>query len=372
MDTLLSYDMSNKKGRDHIYVHTSMINDSDSDKIPLQTSYSKGDAIIENCHLYKMAISKFELSTLDLPLCIPRILIDGVNTDVNKLCYSFTLRYGTTDKQVFCTFTPQNVNAKVPTSYNPLTKQDLSTDYYYLNSFNYMIDILNDALNTAYTELNTAIGDIGSFPPFLSYSDGYLILNADVNKYADGIDNQIKIFCNASAYVLLSGFLTEDSTDLTNGKNYRFKMINNGNVLSLDDYNAITMIQEFKSAQNWVPVKSIAITTSNVPVFGEIVSYPNVFQPKQDFNDNSNQSVDVITNFSVDLDSNPTGYMPSVTYSTTNAFRFVDLKQVSSISDINISVYWRDEYGKLTQVYAYPKTSSYIDVVFVSRDLARN
>jgi len=302
---------------------------------------------------------------------LPKALIDGVNEDVDKLAYSFTLKYQEHEVQQYVQFISQK-NTPKPVSSGVLTLQDVSSDYYYINSFQYFINLLNTALSDAYTALNTLSGgSLGTYPPFLTYSEGLLIMNADVLHYDNALDNPIYIYVNSAMYELLNGFLTSESKDLTNGKNYLIQMINNGNTISLENYDSIPMIQEYSSMESWCPVQSILITTNNIPVYPEVVGNPNVFEPKQEYNTNANQNLNIITNFSVNLD-NPTAYLPSVSYSTTNNYRYIDLMQSQHLTNIDIKVYWRDKYSRIHPLYLLPQTSSYFDLVFINRNLTIN
>lgn len=376
MRSQLRYDLDNPLRRDHVYIHMSQINDSFTDKIPVRVSNVRTEPIIESPHLYKLAISKFSLSTLDLPVMMPKLLVDGVNDDINKLAYSFTLKYKTFEVQKYITYSPQDKTAPIPnmTSGVPLVSQDVSSSYYFLNSFQYFIDLLNASLSSAYSDLVSASSNaFASYPPYIAYTDGLLVMNGDVTRYDNALgDNGVYIYINNAMYELLNGFQTIKNSDITNGKNYLIQMINNGNVLSLTNYDALSQIMEYSSLESWCPVQSICICSNTLPIYSENIQSPEIYQAKQLYNTNSAQTLNILTNFSVDLTSNPTAYLPTVTYSTTNQYRYIDLMQSSALTNIDLTVLWRDHYDRLHTLYLLPQTDAHFDVVFISRNLAFN
>lgn len=383
-------DMLNSSKREHVYVHMNTINDSYTDTMPCKFQFSRdGETIIKDPHLYKLGISKMSIDTFNgIPMMIPKVLIGinlktgNVNTDPNTLCYSITLSYnsGTNnyDSIEYVKFVPQN-NASAPSSGSAITQQDNSSSYYYLNDYKSFVDMINTAFETAYNNLNTVLTQdsitLNSYPPFLVLSDNLLIMNADKNKYDNKSTNPyIKIYINSPMFELLNGFKWSNiGLNGANGKNYILDIENDGtNILSLDTYDAITQLQNYSSLELWCPITSIVLVADNLPVYSELIGQPLINQAKSNYNLSNKASLNIIQNLSIDLSSDLFGYMPNVSFSTLNNYRWVDLKHSNEITSIYISVYFRDKYDNLYPLYLPPQGKSYLDIVFTAKHLIIN
>lgn len=369
------------KVKDHIYVKMSAINDSYNNNMPLTLSYSRDSNFLNNTFMYKVAVSKMSLDTFGcLPLMLPKMLIGNdengnLNTDVNKLAYSFTLQYYVDETHIyevrkFVEFIPQN-NTTAPTSYN---YQDTTTDYYYLYSYDYFVKLLNNTLESCYNALNSSVsGGISSYAPFITLADNTLIFNGDKTKYDINNTSKISIYVNTPMYELLNGFQF-NKVNLGNGKNYLLNLTSeNSNVLSLDSYDALTQIQIYSSLSNWNPVQCIVLTTSNIPIEEQILSPLQIQEPKSNnYSQGNKQSLKILTNFDIDLTDNPTGYLPQISYGTSNNYRFVDMTNTMQFNTIDITFYWIDHYQRQHQMYLAPQAKCNIDLVFVNKNLVIN
>ena len=383
IDSYVDARLNQGKFRDHIYIHMSAINDSYTNNMNLQLQYSRDEAFINNPFLYKCAISKMTIDTYggSMPLMMPKMLIGldengNTNTNVNKLAYSFTLQYYVSSTEIYeiqkyVIFIPQNTTTQ-PTAY---VIQDVSSDYYYIYSYDYFVKLLNNTLEECYDALNGAVtGGISSYAPFLSLADNILIFNGDKTKYDLNLTTpRIKIFCNTPMYELLNGFQWNKQSIIADGKNYQLNLTSeNSNTLSLDNYDALTQLQIYSSLSNWNPVQSIVITTNNIPIESQMMAPLQILEPKQVYNDGNKQSLNILTNLDVDLTDNPTGYLPQISYGTSNNYRFVDLKNALSFNNIDISVYWLDHYQRLHPMFLAPQAKASIDLVFVNRNVIIN
>lgn len=80
---------------DHVYLDLSTVNNDilGTDNRPLNFTESRTNPIIDNPSNYYMSVIRFEVDTpaASLPIFIPKLLIDGSNTDKNTTAYSITM-----------------------------------------------------------------------------------------------------------------------------------------------------------------------------------------------------------------------------------------------------------------------------------------
>ena len=148
----------------HIYVDLDILNNdqtTNEDPPHLRFEETRNAPFINNTSEYFCTIIRFSLQLGNsLPIFIPRIQIG--QPDVNKTVYSVTIVNRSVtpnvESTVFLTFSPWNTTVSPPTP--PLVSQDLSTDYYYVNSYQHFVEMINSALAQANTSANT-----GQYPP---------------------------------------------------------------------------------------------------------------------------------------------------------------------------------------------------------------
>lgn len=168
---------------DMIYYNISIINNQQrdattADQPPLVKFNETRDApIVKDASLYNFSIIRFSMNgpNKNLPLFIPLIQTNGfafpVQTNINRTVYyisipyqrewAFTNNAGATQKKVF-TIAPestpiiyrpetQNINAAPPPTAPPtgITKQDLSTRYYWVYTYKHFCDLVNETMLNA-------------------------------------------------------------------------------------------------------------------------------------------------------------------------------------------------------------------------------
>lgn len=370
---------TNASQTDHIYINIPVLNDSYTNMMPLNNiAYQRDDAVLRNTGMYKLAVSKLYVDTYGggIPLMIPELLVDGANTDPNKLAYSFTMRYYVSSTEVYQTqqfveFVPQNTTAVPPYPSGPIAQQSSSTNYYHLYSFKYFVSLLNNTLATAYNAIKGS-ADPSSYPPFLTLSDNILVFNADKAKYNVSNTPRLEVYCNTPMMRLLTGFDWIPSSGVQ-GKNFMLNIIDDGtNTLSLADYDALVNIQSYSSIGLWNCVQSVILATNTLPVVPEIQGTLVVQEPKEDYNTSNRQSYSIITNFNVDVDSNPLGYFPSVSFGTLNSYRFSDLQQIADLKAVSVGFFWRDYYNNIYPMYLPPQGRAYVELAFINTNLTVN
>lgn len=164
---------------DYVYYNADIINNRTDDATfaltptpdpPIRFNETRDAALIKNADDYHFSIIRFTMNgaNRDLPLFIPNIQTGQAN--VNLTTYNLALTYQATwatnlgnitfnisPAATPLIYVPETINpvlAPVPPA--PLVKQDLSTRYYWVYTYQQMVDMVNQTFLTAHQSLYTA------------------------------------------------------------------------------------------------------------------------------------------------------------------------------------------------------------------------
>ena len=365
----------------HIYYDLDAINNetSGNNNVPVRFSITdvRNSPFLNSPENYFMSVVRFSLMTPTLPVFIPQVQLGQPLP--NLLTYSFTASYSTYNStQKFITYVPSDTVAPTPSP--PLTLQDMTGEYYYVYNMNDFVVMMNTALASAVNELISVLTTAGqpilsSNVPFFEWNpvQQVFLLNADTVGYSNALATPMKIFCNNAMYTLINNFpfLKNASTGVALGKNYQFTIYsNNGtNVYPFPTYNAIQMYQDNSTIGLFNPVQSIVFTTSLLPIVQSNIGIPKVFNSSSNlfqFGNNSNISP-IITDFQVPI-SAVNSYRPTIEYVPNGEYRLIDLYGLTPQSAIEISVFWKDNYGSTNIFRLAPGCSGSIKLMFRRKD----
>ena len=165
---------------DYIYYNANIINNTTNDLGTLlvasqdpqiRFNETRDAALVKDASQYHFSIIRFTMngSGRNLPLFIPSVQIG--QADPNKTIYSVAVTYqqkwnlsgsqtlslAIAPPATFVTYAPEILNTAVaPVPGPPTTQQDLSTNYYYVYTYQHWLDLVNAAILTAYSTLWTA------------------------------------------------------------------------------------------------------------------------------------------------------------------------------------------------------------------------
>jgi hypothetical protein len=356
---------------DHIYLDLTIVNNDTTgtkNQVFLNFVEQRDIPIIDDPEQWHLSVVRFHLDTPNLPLMIFPVQVG--QADVNKSIYSVTLKYGANEVQQNLTFAPMNQQAQVPPP--PLLNQDVSNGYYEIYSYTYFINLLNNALASAYTTLAGQVALPSTVPPYLEWDPNSLraILNADILGYDVSLANPIQIYFNAPLFYLFSSFdAFYQGANITNGKNFKINVrnIQNGNIyMGSGGINYLQVYQEYATLGNLAnPVDSIVFTTTQIPVTQSIQSKPAIFNSTtNDSQINTNQkTLLVLTDLQVGLDL---GFetKPSIIYNPTAEYRLIALQSNQPLKAYDISVYWKDSSSNFYPFYLAAGSASSIKILF--------
>jgi hypothetical protein len=351
----------------HIYLDLNCINNDQSGKASppnLVFNEVRNSPILMNPSDYFLSVVRFTIQTPSLPMFVPVIKTgqSNPNLTVYKVGMSFEYSGTTYTQSTSVIFVPENLNEPVPDA--PTTSQDFSTTYYYINSINSFVQMVNVALASCLSSLNTTVTGAGgtlpsTVPPFLELDPftNTCILNADEVGFNDddAPTAYVKIFFNTALYNLFGSFQAEfNGFNQTNDFNYRLRVyddyaMNIFNVSTSPLLNYLQMYQGYATLNAMCnPVQSLVFSTGLIPVNPSLISAPLVFAGDGNVNSSANNDniQPVLTDFEVPVDANDT-YKPFIHYVPTAEYRLKDLLGNNPLSAVQMSVFFKTQFGNL-------------------------
>ena len=325
-------------------------------------------------------------------------------------------------------YVPQNNISLKPPPTAITAASDIINEYYYTFTYKPFIDMVNTALRACWTLMRAAIGTINaaytddSFP-YLWWDEASNIATCVVpaqlfqtptanNPTPDltlgglpvvgGTISPISIFFNAPLFNLFSSF-TAFQNGYENVAPLNWRMLFPDTV-SVNPYQAsvftgnpaagvasmptfptqftgvalpqqpnlrslLRVSQEYPTTPLWSPVQSIVFTTSLLPIASSIVSTPVLFGQGATFTTRGNNSgiANILTDLEIPLEKG-WQFKPSINYVPTAEYRLFDLNGNAPLSAIEISVNWKDTFGRLNQVRLGSSCNASIKIMFRRKD----
>ena len=107
----------------------------------------------------------------------------------------------------------------------------------------------------------------------------------------------------------------------------------------------IQTFQEFSTTINWTPVESIVFVSNTLPIVSNQLAAPLIFNENQIITGEGNNAkfAQIIT----DVVSNVQSYRPNILYVPTAEYRMVGMSGNRPLTNVDISVFWRNRLGQL-------------------------
>jgi len=346
----------------HIYYDLNMINNDTTGQNPplfLKFNEIRNSPVLQDPSQYFLSIIRFSLDTPSLPLFIPQVILNQPNPRL--LIYTITMTYdvgaNTITNQENIIFEAQDVSQPVPRP--PLTAQDVSSEFYFIYSYQHWIRNVNQCITTCFNNLKTKVITAGgTLPtdniPFMKWDNPTCTatIYADKAGFDNALANPILFYMNTPLYTLFSSFEATYygySSNVVFGENFLINIYDNGtNSQTIGTYTALVMQQEYSTSPLWNPVQAITFNTSLIPVNPDLVSVPKVYNSNQAlFNVGNNSNIDnVLTDFQVSL-MKGNEWKPNIYYSPQSEYRLVQLNGNNPLSSIELTVFWRDAFSNL-------------------------
>lgn len=381
----------------------------------------RSSPILDNPSDYFLSIVRFSLDTAgSMPIMIPQIDLEQTLASPdfpNETIYYVSMKYDDGVNPVVyqkkrLIFVPQSFTqtglggTPQPPTF-PLSLISATGNYYWLNSFQYFISMINKALSDCYDLIFTIINDpLGPYKATLpaditAGNKPYMLWNNDDNKgtlcfpnitpfswkqepLSTGnaklflyFDNQLQILFSSFESILVSNFLDPTVVGINADKaNYliqNFSKYNSnfeagGAGTGLPPYDILRMEQPYGTGATMSPIQSLVFNTSLIPILPQLIGVPRLV--RENISNSSGQN-DNISNEITDLVVNVTRgdeYFPAVLYLPTAEYRLIDLNGNAPISAIQISVQWKDIYGIYHDFFLQNNCNCSLKVMFRRKD----
>ena len=332
---------------------------------PLRFMESRNAPLIKKASDYEMSVVRFEIDTYSLPTWVASI--EPEQNNPNKMIESITLEYDGTVIQKDLIFIPTNKHIPVPSPPSPL---QADSEYYHGNSFRHYCDLVNNALDSATSDLkavhNVALANV--LPPKLIWNENNTasILAQDVY-YNPSLSKPVYIYFNRALYAKFTSFPADKDYSASDGKIYKLNLNPDYGTkhVVLDpgtgDQIFIKTDQEYSTISNWAAVASIVFTTNSLPVVASQLSEPQVYSNGSSLSSGSGQNYSLVIS---DMVTNQMCYKPNLYYVPSGEYRMFSMSSDMNINDINVDVYWKDKKGALHPFYLQSGASASIKLYF--------
>lgn len=352
---------------DNKYVNISFTKNNNNDAtIPLEYNVTKTVPVLENASEYYATVVKFDIPLQSIPITIMPIIPNQANSNLSPLRIGIQDAAGTNFLQNVI-YVPQN-NFDVPSQLGSL--EQVITPYYFIYSYQHMIEMINTALATAFT-----LSGVAGTAPYFIYTPTTSLFSLIVSSTFNTSPGPRVIF-NYPVYQFLDCFNVTGITpgyDINSLYYYNvFGMVNEsfgyapfGNApVSPPAFFKIT--QDCENTAGWNPIKKILFLTTALPITFEIVPANNATQ------DNSGvySSLNVITDFTPQIqrpsDSKSVAYFAAQGY---GGVRLTDMVTNMPLYKIDIKIFWQDFANNLYPMIIPAFSQANVKLGFIRKSL---
>jgi hypothetical protein len=315
---------------------------------PEQADYNvtKTLLILDKASNYYISIIRFDFPLDTVPLFIMPIVANQSDPNLTPLIIGIST--GGTEYPVNVEFITQNISI-FPPDQNQLTQ--VITPYYYVYSYQHMLDMINLALLHAW--INAGLVDPDVTPPFFYFNPATSLINIVVSTVFTTdlsafiyVNTPLRNYLDAFNY-LFFGF------NQPNGYEYQFSFVAGLSPTPDKAYylpGTATNVpptyyqfsQDYPTISAWTSLRKIIISTNTIPISNEYIPTGN----------NSNRQSGVAASFPILTDFVPNielaGQSRSIAYYVpTSQYRLIDLISDTPLQKIDLKVYWEDTRGNL-------------------------
>jgi len=351
---------------------------------------NSSDPILYEPSEYYGLVNRLQFSGYSIPLvqfCVQTPVVDTTNPagapilGINNGIYSFTLGYnGFSSGQWYYVYEPQlHRGVPSPSPYTPPTGTLTQTfsDYYFIYDYDWIVQIMQGALTSAFNALRTAASPALNtcLPPIIRYDPvlGKLQFLLDPVFFAKGVATPVTIFFNSPSYCYMVGFaylqITENDPQGLD------------NQLILPEYypgvNSIVITggpsagtyqlvqQEYSSLEYMSPLRSVQVVTTmavrpesfNVNDLGGSSSSIEYTRVVTDFLPDTAQPIPGIS-----------GYR--FTYNAPALLRVFEILQKSPLRQISAQLQWTDFLGNTYPIRSPKGINAEVKYQFIRKDSA--
>ncbi len=334
-------------------------------------------SICENPEDYYCSIVRLQFPGYSIPVI--QFLVQTPVLDRKKGIYSFTLKYGNTVSiQSWYYLLPQLQDPfiRIPAEGPDQLTQDFQSGYYNVYDYYVLVQMMNNSLSAAFTDLQTQVGSPISTAkkPFFGFdaTTGLFSLYTDPNFFDSSLTTPIEIYFNSPSYLMIDGmaFNSINYNDPQGLDNLLIITSNNGlNVATVNSVQYIKMSQQYVSAAYQSALKSIIVKTS-MNIRSEVFNLDLANDSGATGRQQNTSFTNIMTDFLPDI-SQPTVGVSSYKfiYNASSLYRIFQFKQKDPLYEINASVYWTDNYGNTFPLYLEKGQVVNIKFMFIKKSV---
>ena len=345
---------------------------------PIYYSEARNIPYLYSPEKYDLSVVRWTCDTSTIPIW--RAQLSPGSTSATTTIYSVTLVYGAQVQQVYVEYDSQAVHLATPLppseTYNGL--QDNSTNYYDVYNYQYVIYLFNIALQSAFDKLNSPPSQ---YAPVMTFDtvQNIAVINCDVVGYDISNPDSIQIFFNPASAVMFSSFpfLLMNKISTT-GQNYQLQV----NIFTdatqtywppvvgggVSQYVVYQVFQESSTITAWNPVLGIVMCSNSLPIVPNNIS-GTVKLGKAGSSTNATGNNATTNQIVTDFVSDTGIYRSMIVYTPSAEYRRMTmLNSGGALTNLDISLYWRDRTGMLNPLLLAAGSSVTIKLLFELHD----
>jgi hypothetical protein len=338
------------------------VNVSNSSGNDIQATFGENRQIalpIDKPTRYKFVIEQFSIPLTNIPLMICPIVLGQTNVNLTPWTMYIKADSGNVYTQNII-YAPFVSTTSTPAA--PLIKQDISTSYYYINSYRHLITILQNNLSLLWIQYYTGEGLTYTEHPRISFdystSRFYMILPY---VFSYGTTSDISLQFNSILANLLDGFPYKDDSGRymvflydrpEDAYAYPGSTITTPNPLYYKIY------QDYSSIYNVNSLSKIIFTSPSFSVREELINGVG----------GQYNSMNIITDFTPPV--TVSGEQRSILfYYPQGPYRKLDIMSDSPITRVEFKVYWQDKLGNIIPLTIPPYSGMHMKMLFIKEDV---
>lgn len=346
------------KMSDNVYVNVSINNNTSQTLASSKTNIQYEQPILGVGSDYYMAVTKFEIPLGALPL-----MVWPENSPENLFVVGVC--------GISASTTPSYNGFDAALVYNNPFGHPNDFNYNYIYSYQYLMDMINQALQTAWVAAGSP-GGAGQFPYF-SYNCNTriieLILPLTFVNDVSLSPNGNTVYWNNRLQDKLISFNIQRTRRLcvTDPSSPRYEVILTS--VAYDDSQlapnppfapaAYKICQDFPTNDYMNSVRKIVITSNSLPINKEI--YPPSGDNGAAFN-----NIPIVTDFQLDL-NNVAGAQRSVALFEAQIYQLIDIVTTQPMYSIGLELYWADKENRLYPLPLLPYDNISIKLAFLKK-----
>ena len=327
------------------------------------------------------------LDTPTLPVFIPEVTSNlnfNPTLNLNQTIYSFQFSYdGFFDPsgQTYIIWTPQDQSAVIPTSFSEYGTQVNLGGYYNCYSFEYWLALINTQLITAFESFRTKYEAIygplpaGANAPQMAWDSSSQTARIVYDQtYLNSNATPIYFYMNAPLYNIFNSFSAIKLGYGPNGLNWRMIVLDyagfnaytiNDPINPTNNGSFVNMVQEWSTVPAFSPITAVVFVSNTLPIVSNQLSAPVLIQEGIVLSNTGNNSnfQQIIT----DLVSDSGLYKPNLVYQPSAQYRLIDMTGNRPLSNLDISVFWRDKNGQLNPFLIGSGASATLKILFTKK-----